>query len=208
MDVTSLFTNKDLVSRIQERLPELFYIAELESSRAGKVGMEVGSARERILIALLIYAFGQENIDTNIPITEPEIDVIVMGKALSIKTITGAKARGVKIVWTVDALQAMKFSQEYSPRCDVLLVHIHWGGMGGVFFFPVSAQMDILNRIGRQHYTKLPKVGTNPRGVEITDQALALLVSHPQTLRVPITWYRKKVYYSPYDRWLDYWRKA
>lgn len=75
MEIATLFADKALVSRIQERLPELFYIAELESSRAGKVGMEVGSARERIVIALLIYKFGQENIDTDIPITQPEVDV-------------------------------------------------------------------------------------------------------------------------------------
>jgi len=31
-------------------------IAELESQRAGKVGMEVGSIRERIIVSLLIYS--------------------------------------------------------------------------------------------------------------------------------------------------------
>jgi len=30
---------------IQEKLPKLFQLAELESSRAGKIGMEVGSVR-------------------------------------------------------------------------------------------------------------------------------------------------------------------
>ena len=48
MNITDIFTDQTLVSKIQKRLPELFYLAELESSRAGKVGMEVGSVREKI----------------------------------------------------------------------------------------------------------------------------------------------------------------
>ncbi len=57
-------------------MPYLFHLAELENSRAGKVGMEIGSLRERIVVSLLIYKFGEENVETEIPITEPEIDSI------------------------------------------------------------------------------------------------------------------------------------
>ena len=37
-----IFEDKVLVERIKNKLPHLFSIAELESSRAGKIGMEVG----------------------------------------------------------------------------------------------------------------------------------------------------------------------
>jgi hypothetical protein len=121
MDITSLFTDQEIITRIQAKLPELFYLAEIESSRAGKVGMEVGSARERILIALLIYKFGKENVETNIAITEPEVDVRVFGNPISIKTMTGKSLRSVKLIWTVDAEQALRFSQEYVPSCDTIL---------------------------------------------------------------------------------------
>ena len=207
MSIVTLFADKVLTSRIQKRLPELFYIAELESSRAGKVGMEVGSARERITIALLIYKFGQENIDTDIPITEPEVDVRVLGDQLSIKTITGRKLGGVKIIWTVDAEQALRFSQEYVPKCDILLVQVNWDDQGGLFFFPISAQREIMQLMGRQHYIKLPKAGTNPRGVEISAEALEMLTRHSQSQVIPIKWYRKKVDYNPYERWLELWRR-
>jgi len=53
------FTDEKLVDRIKTRLPYLFQLAELESSRAGEIGMEVGSLRERIIIALIIYRFGE-----------------------------------------------------------------------------------------------------------------------------------------------------
>jgi len=37
-----IFEDEILVERIKSKLPHLFSIAELESSRAGKIGMEVG----------------------------------------------------------------------------------------------------------------------------------------------------------------------
>src|SRR3989338_897885 len=120
-----LFSDSRLVSRIKSRLPKLFHIAELESSRAGKIGMEVGSAREKVIIALLIYRYGKDNVDTNIPITEPETDVIVKGVPYSIKTITGNG--GVKAVWTVDASSAANFISNYKPKCHILLIQINWG---------------------------------------------------------------------------------
>jgi len=50
-----IFSDDRLVERIKDRLPKLFYLAEVESSRARKVGMEVGSLRESVIIALLMY---------------------------------------------------------------------------------------------------------------------------------------------------------
>jgi hypothetical protein len=207
MKIAELFTDDKLVAKIQERLPSLFYLAELESSRAGKVGMEVGSARERIIIALLIYKFGKNNVETDIPITQPEIDVKVFDNPISIKTITGRNLSGVKIAWTVDAEQAAQFSQSYTPRYDILLTQIEWGNVGWFYLFQKSVQLEVFNRIGRERYVKLPKAGTNPRGVEISAEALRLLANHPQSFRIPINWYRKKVEYNPYERWLEYWQK-
>jgi hypothetical protein len=97
MKITNLFTDQETVTRIQTRLPELFYFAELESSRAGKVGMEVGSARERILIALLIYKFGKENVETNIPITQPRSRCECIWRAYIYKNNDWQKIRKCKI---------------------------------------------------------------------------------------------------------------
>ncbi len=207
MNITDLFTDKRLVVKIQARLPELFYLAELESSRAGKVGMEVGSAREKILIALLIYKFGKANVETDIPITESEIDVKLYGNPISIKTITGKKLGGIKISWTVDTEQALRFSHDYLPSCDILLAQINWGEMGGFFLFSQAAQLEVLNQIGRQRYITLPKPGTNPRGVEISTEALRILAGHSQSLSIPIRWHHEKVEYDPYERWLELWRR-
>jgi hypothetical protein len=50
-----IFEDEKLVEKIKRRLPYLFQLAELESSRGGKTGMEVGSVRERIIVGLLVY---------------------------------------------------------------------------------------------------------------------------------------------------------
>jgi hypothetical protein len=73
--------------------------------------MEVGGLRERIIVALLIYKFGKENVITNIPITFPEADVILKGhyNPISIKTKSGKGLSGVKIVWTVDWQKVEEF---------------------------------------------------------------------------------------------------
>ena len=64
VDIKELFTDNTTVSEIQAKLPRLFRIAEIESSRAGKIGMEVGSLREKVIGGLLIYKFGEANVNT------------------------------------------------------------------------------------------------------------------------------------------------
>ena len=66
--INKLFGDKTIVTKIQKKLPFLFQLAEMESQRAGKVGMEIGSLREKILISLFLYKFGKNNINAEIPI--------------------------------------------------------------------------------------------------------------------------------------------
>ena len=203
---TELFDDEKLVNRIKTRLPHLFQLAELESSRAGKIGMEVGSLRERIIVALLIYKFGEANVEIEIPITEPEVDAILFSEPISIKTITGKGFGGVKLIWTVDAQKAREFRENYYPRCSILLIRINWDGMGGLYYIPLEAQKKVFDRIGRERYIKLPKPGTNPRGAEITNEALSSLVRSELSKTIKISWKKTKIDYDPYKRWVDYWR--
>lgn len=201
-----LFDDESIVRRVQERMPKMFQLAELESSRAGKIGMEVGTARERIVSALLIYKFGEENVNTNIPITEPESDVLLYEDQISIKTKTGGLA-GVKLAWTVDTRMAKQFYDNYIPSIDMLLVQIIWGLTGAFFYIPKEVQLATHNRIGRENYIKLPKEGTNPRGVELSGKALEIMVNDSETRRININWLRGEVSYDVYDRWVELWRE-
>lgn len=202
-----IFDDQNLIKRIKNKLPYLFQLAELESSRAGKIGMEVGSLREKIIISLLIYKFGETNVETEIPITEPEVDVKLFGKPISIKTITSKGFSGVKLIWTVDAQKAREFRENYYPHCDMLLVQINWENIGGFYYIPLEAQKKVFDKMGRNRYIKLPKPGTNPRGVEISKEALASLVRNDLSRVIEIAWQRTKIDYNPYRRWVDYWRE-
>ena len=204
--IKNLFADQKLVEKIKVKLPKLFQVAELESSRDGKVGMQVGSLREKILVAMLIYAFGEENVQGDIPITESETDVIVFDNPISIKTITGSGS-GVKLIWTVDAAQALQFSQNYQPNCDMLFVRINWDNGGGVYYFTKEVQCSVLDEMGRENYIKLPKPGTNPRGVEMHANAVKKLIEHSDTLCIPIDWKKEVIDYKPFERWVELWEK-
>jgi len=202
-----IFEDEELKTKIQKKLPSLFHIAELESSRAGKVGMQVGSLRENIVIALLIYKFGEDNIETEIPITEPEVDFKLFGQPVSVKTITGKNFSGVKVIWTVDAQKAREFSDNYYPRCDILLVQVNWDSKGAFCYLPLDVQQKVFEKIGKEGYIKLPKPGTNPRGVEITKKALEAIATDKESKAIEIYWQRAKTDYNQYQRWVDYWRE-
>jgi len=200
-----VFEDESLREKIAKKLPYLFHIAELESSRAGKTGMEVGSLRERILVALLIHKFGDRNVEADIPITEPEIDARLFGHPICIKTITGLG--GIKFSWTVDALKAREFVENYSPKSDLLLAQIAWGRVGGLFYVPLDIQQRLFGTMGREKYFVLPKPGTNPRGVEISKGTLLNFISDKGTKSIKIPWIRPKIDYYPYQRWIDYWKE-
>ena len=210
--LVELFEDEIFREKIRNKLSYLYTIAELESSRAGKIGMEVGSTRERILIALLICKFGEGNVKTELPITIPEVDVDLFGHPISIKTITGIS--GVKVSWTVDAQKALEFFRAYAPNCEMLLAQIKWDmketdinkGIhpGGLFLIPVETQKGVLSQLGKEKYLKLPKVGTNPRGVEISREGLTMLLQDKNTKCIEIIWKRSQIKYDPYKRGVDY----
>jgi hypothetical protein len=206
-NIYSIFDEPKIVEKIKKKLPYLFQLAEIDNSRDGKLGMEVGSARERIIIALLIHKFGTDEVKTDIPITKSETDVIVFDKPLSIKTGTGKKLNGVKLIWTVDPAKALQFSKTYNPSCDIILVQINWDDIGYFYLLPKEVQEEVLKSLGRKKYIKLPKQGTNPRGVELSSEALDQLTKHPKTKRIEILWKREDVKYNSYDRWVDYWNE-
>ncbi len=202
-----IFEDNDLIQKIQTRLPSLFQLAEEECSRAGKIGMQVGSIRENIIIALLIYKFGPTNIDTNIPITKKEVDVKLYGQPISIKTITGKFLTGIKMIWTVDPTSALEFKRNYKPECDMLLIQTNWNDIGKLYYIPLDSQIRCFNALGRQIYIKLPKEGTNPRGVELSKDAVMGLVNDSATKTIEITWKKSQIKFDAYQRWIDLWEK-
>ena len=203
--IAEIFQTESFVNKVKSKLPKLFHLAELESSRAGKIGMEVETVREKIITSLFLYKFGEKNVKTELPITEAETDVIVFDTPISIKTIIGKNFSGIKLIWTVDAQKALEFSRSYTPSCDMVLVQINWNALSGFYYIPIEVQKEIINDLGREHYIKLPKAGTNPRGVEMSSNAMKSLVKHNQTRKITIDWKKEKIEFNPFKKWIEHW---
>lgn len=78
---------------------------------------------------------------------------------------------------------------------------------GGFYYIPLSVQKRIFNKVGRKNYIKLPKPGTNPRGVEISSKALLKLVNNKESKSIIINWKKIKIKYNSFKRWVTLWRK-
>lgn len=205
--IVKIFNDQHTIIKIQSKLPYLFQLAELESQRGGKIGMEVGTLRERILVSFLIYKFGGNNVQTEIPTTQSETDLLLFNQPISIKTRTGSGYSGVKIIWTVDRDKVLEFRDRYVPSYDIIFAQIKWNKDGGLFYIPAEAQKDVFDKLGRDQYIKLPTQGTNPRGVEITSSAMKDMLTNKQTLKIGIQWIKGIVGFNPYRRWLEQWQK-
>jgi len=69
----------------------------------------------------------------------------------------------------------------------------------------LEIQRRLFDKIESQNYIKLPKPGTNPRGVEFTKEALLSLVGNKECKSIVINWQRIKMDFNPYKRWVDLW---
>jgi len=75
------------------------------------------------------------------------------------------------------------------------------------FYIPLEVQRKVFYKIGRKNYIKLPKPGTNPRGVEISKEALISLVKDDNNKNIVIDWRKTKIEFNSYKRWVDLWRE-
>ncbi|MCK5720407.1 MAG: ThaI family type II restriction endonuclease, partial [Thiomargarita sp.] len=82
-----------------------------------------------------------------------------------------------------------------------------WNQKGGIYFLTKEAQKEVLQEYGKDFYFKLPKKGTNPRGIEITNKAINKLVEHNSTKKIEINWIRSNsIKYNSYDKWVEHWK--
>ncbi|MFQ3610529.1 MAG: ThaI family type II restriction endonuclease [Fimbriimonadales bacterium] len=213
--ILHLFDDPNLNARIQRRLPSLFARAQAQVERGGRVGMEAGTLREKVLIALLILKYGRHQVETETPVTEHELDVRVGGYGVSIKTTTLTKPATrftIKVNWTVDAQTAQAFYENYEPKYDILLATICWENEGGLYVIPVEVQEEVMTQLGRDKYLEKPKQGTNPRGVELSAEAVNQLLKHSETKRLSIDWriseeHRERLREQSLNKWIELWQQ-
>ena len=87
MSAKDVFTSETFINSVKTKLPKLFEISEVESTRGGKIGMEVGILRERVLTSFFISHAGEDNVITDSSATENSKDVQVFEDNISIKTL-------------------------------------------------------------------------------------------------------------------------
>lgn len=120
-----LFNHFQKVDNIKG-LISLYQSSQTECSRSAGLTPEVGSSRERDVIASFLHNEGL-TVVYDIP-NKSEEDVIVNTKKISIKHSSNKKnsCSGIKIVWTVDESQRLKFVNKFVFSCDLLIIFVRF----------------------------------------------------------------------------------
>ena len=104
----------------------LYQSSQTECSRSCGLTPEVGSSRERDLIA----SFASNpllNVNYDIP-NEKEEDVIINNNNISIKHSSNKKnsQSGIKIIWTVDIEKRNEFLKRFTFKCDLIIMYVRF----------------------------------------------------------------------------------
>ena len=86
-------------------------------------------------------------------------------------------------------------------------MQIDWNKTGGFYFFSKKIQQEIYKTIGKENYIKLPKIGTNNRGVEFSKIAMQQLIEHKNTKKIDIEWFEEKLDFCVFNRWVELWKE-
>jgi hypothetical protein len=196
------FENETFVDIVKNNLPKLFKKAELETMRGGKIGMEVGVLRERVLNAILIKSFGYENVKTDFGTTENSKDVQVFQDTLSIKTFTNNNYDGIKVFWASDNESVRNATLNYRPQNHLLVSQIKWGTEdGGLYLIPLDVQNYFFNLRGVEGYLKI-NTGNN-RGISIQTEILKSMITHNDTKIIGVSWNTPEIQLNIYERWIQ-----
>jgi hypothetical protein len=202
MSAKDIFTSVEFQNLIKSKLPKLFEIAEVESTRGGKIGMEVGILRERVLTSFFISKVGEDNVDSDSSATENSKDVQVNGDDISIKTFTGSGYSGVKIFWTSDTESAKRVMDIYTPKFDLIVANINWGSnKGGLYYVDKQTQRQVMDSVGRNKFLKISS-GSNNRGITYGTDVLKKLLNHENTLKIEIDWVKTNEKFNIFERWV------
>jgi hypothetical protein len=202
MSAKDIFTSVEFQDLIKSKLPKLFEIAEVESTRGGKIGMEVGILRERVLTSFFISKVGEDNVDSDSSATENSKDVQVNGDDISIKTFTGSGYSGVKIFWTSDTESAKRVMDTYTPKFDLIVANINWGSnKGGLYYVDKQTQRQVMDSVGKDKFLKISS-GSNNRGITYGTDVLKKLLNHENTLKIEIDWVKTNEKFNIFERWV------
>jgi len=160
---------------VQKRLLYLYSLSESECTRNGKLGMEIGMAREKDLIAVLTYSMGFA-VKSDIDNAETR-DMEVHGLNVSIKHLSNKMGTPVKIKWTSadsavekDVHELINGSDDSYP--NLLIVYIHDNTIK-IVCISSETNKNVIKRLQRNAF--LIRSG-NSRGIEYSKDAMKELI--------------------------------
>ena len=198
----TLFENERSISKLARGLPLAFEMAGIELPSGNPA---VGVLREHAIVGYFQDCLGIDKVKVPKSGVKRGYDVEICGKALSIKTVTGNGE--IKVVWTSDNQKVDEEILSYKVDSDMFLVRIFWDeDVPSVFYIPQETQAEVINNIGRQKYLASRRA-TNNRGIIISNPAIKELQKHSKTKIISINWKKSGLSYTPYDRWIDFWKE-
>jgi hypothetical protein len=107
-------------------LISLYQSSQTECSRSSGLTPEIGSSRERDLIASFV-SNSKLNVKYDIPNEKVE-DVIINKNKISIKHSSNKKTSqsGIKVIWTVDIEKRNKFLKNFMFTCDLIIIYVRF----------------------------------------------------------------------------------
>ena len=151
----------------------MYQSSQIECSRSAGLTPEVGSSRERDVIASL-HNDKELCVEYNIS-NRNEEDVIVNGKKISIKHSSSKynSCSGMKIVWTVDKTERIKFVKKFVFNCDLLIIYVRFdkqnvNGELVVMYIEKSTLVAQQHLFGIRNEEIFKCLNGNSRGVALT----------------------------------------
>lgn len=162
----------------------------IENTENGKVGAEIGKAREVTIKSLLKLCLGIENDVKNTDPGLKGVDTIINGESISIKSpMTSWKKKGMPesctVKWRVKHFE--EFKKDFTIDSHLLYVGFWKTKYSGpsIYFIPKHVQQEILEEVGKDEYLNIPEKGIT---VFIPRQIMDKLTTHPETLKYSLSW--------------------
>jgi hypothetical protein len=162
-------------------LVHLYQISNLENTRNERLTAEVGTSREKDLIAYICHTLKNKEVDYKIN-NEAEEDLIVSGRKISIKHSSNKSCSGasVKVHWAENKNKQSEFIKTFEFTCDILLVFVRFSAddvsHGNVEFLYFSKEM--LNHFKKKMNNIFKTRNSNGRGIEFSKVFFDAIVDH------------------------------
>ena len=164
----NIFENNNI-----HKLIYLYQLSHYENQRNNRLTAEVGTSREKDIIAYMIFILNKSNVQYKID-NEKEEDIIVNGRKISIKHSSNktCSSSSIKVQWTENRNIQNKLMKKFHFKCDILLIYVRFDKCnikcGQLEILYISNEL--LNNIKKQMKNIFKTRNSNGRGIEFSSR--------------------------------------